>query len=161
MDCSTPGFPVLHYVPEFAQTHVHWVSDAIQPSHSLPSSSSPALNLSQHQALLQRVGSSYQVDSFGTSASAPVLAMNTQGWFPLGLNWFDLLAIKGTLKSLFQHHSWKASIVRRSAFFMVKLSHMYLSTVKTIALTICTFVSKVGSLLFSFYFFNIYLLGCF
>ena len=83
------------------------------------------------------------------------------GMISFRIDWFDLLVVQRTLKSLFQHHSWKASIVRCSAFFMVKLSHMYLSTVKTIALTICTFVSKVGSLLFSFYFFNIYLFGCF
>ena len=60
MDCSTPGFPVLHYLPEFAQTHVHWVTDAIQPSHPLLLPSPPALNLSQHQGIFQRISSSHQ-----------------------------------------------------------------------------------------------------
>ena len=88
MDWHTPGFPVLHYLMEFAQTHVHWVSDAIQPSHPLSPSSPPPLNLSQHQGLFQWVGSSYQ--SIGASVSATVLPMSIQGWFPLG-NSFDIL----------------------------------------------------------------------
>ena len=77
MGCSTPGFPVLHHLPELCQTHVHWVSDAIQPSHPL-SSPSPAFNLSQHQGLFQRGG-----QSIGVSASISVLPMNIQNWFPL------------------------------------------------------------------------------
>ena len=80
-DCSTPRSPVLHHLPEFAQTHVHWVSDAIQPIHPL-SSPPPALNLSQHLGLFQGVGSSHQVTNYWTSAS--VLPMNIQSWFPLG-----------------------------------------------------------------------------
>ena len=85
MDCSTPGFPVLHHLPELVQTHVHWVSDAIQPSHPL-SSPSPAFNLSQHQDLFQWVSSSHQVAKVSeASASASVLPMSIQGWFPLGL----------------------------------------------------------------------------
>ena len=78
MDCSMPGSSVLHYLPEFAQIHVNWVGDAIQPSHPL-SSSSPALSLSQHQGLFQRVSSSHQVDKVSASASALVLPMNIQG----------------------------------------------------------------------------------
>jgi len=86
MDCSTPGFPVLHYLPEFAQTHVHWVGDAIQPSHSLLPPSPPVFNLSQHQGLSQVVGSLYKMaEQLGASASASVLPVNFQGWFPLGL----------------------------------------------------------------------------
>ena len=85
-DCSTPGFPVLHYLSEFSQAHVHWVGDGIQPSHPLWPSS--ALNLSQHQGLFQWVSSSHQVGQIiGASASASVLPMNAQGWFPLGLVW--------------------------------------------------------------------------
>ena len=81
-----PGFLVLHYLWEFAQTHVHWISDAIQPSHPLPSPSPPALNLSQHEDLFQWVSSSHQVgQSTGVPASAWVLPMNIQGWFPLEL----------------------------------------------------------------------------
>ena len=83
MDCSTPKFPVIHYLLEFAQTHVHWVGDAIQPSHPLLSLSPPAFNLSQNQGLFQWVGSLHQV--VGASASASVLPMNIQGCFPIGL----------------------------------------------------------------------------
>ena len=87
--------------------------------------------------------------SIGVSASASVLPMNIQGLFPLGLTSFDLLAVQGTLKSLPQHHSLKASILRRSAFFMVQLSQPYMTDGKTIALTRRTFVTKVMSLLFN------------
>ena len=90
MDCSTPGFPVLHYLPEFAQTHVHWVGDAIQPSHPLSSPSPPALSLSQHQGLFQWVSSSGG-QSIGASASASVLPRRTQGWLPSGAGWISLL----------------------------------------------------------------------
>ena len=83
--CSTPGFSVLYYLPEFAQTHVHWVGDAIQPSHPLSSPSPPAFNLSQDQGLLQWVSSSHQVTKVLIGASAPVLPMNMQGRFPLEL----------------------------------------------------------------------------
>ena len=86
MNCSMPGFPVLHYSPEFAQTHIHWIGDAIQPSHPLSPPSPPALNLSQHQGLFQE---SHLFTSGGqsieASASASALPMNIQGWFPLGL----------------------------------------------------------------------------
>ena len=85
MDCSTPGFPVLHQLPELAQTHVHWVGDAIQPSHPLSSPSSPIFNLSQHQGLFQGVSSSHQVAKVLASASTSVLPMNIEDWFPLGL----------------------------------------------------------------------------
>ena len=91
MDCSTPGFPVLHYLPEFAQTCFHWVYDAIQPFHPL-SPPSPALNLSQHQSLAV----SRLFASVGQSrASASVLPMNIQGWFPLGLTSLISLMSKG------------------------------------------------------------------
>ena len=93
MDCSTPGFPVHHQLPELTQTHVLWVGDTIQPSHPLSSPSPPAFNLSQHQGLLQRVSFLHQVASIGVSASAPVLPMNIQGWFPLGwAGWISLLS---------------------------------------------------------------------
>ena len=94
MDCSTPGFPVHHQLPELAQTHVHWVSDAIQPFHPLSSPSSPAFNLSQHQGLFQWVSSSPSGgQSIGVSASTSVLPMNIQDWSPLGLTgWISLLS---------------------------------------------------------------------
>ena len=92
MDCSTPGLPVHHQLPEFTQSHVHWVGEAIQPSHPLSSPSPPAFNLSQHQGLFKWVSSSYQVTTvFGVSALGSVLPMNIQDWFPLWLTgWISL-----------------------------------------------------------------------
>ena len=105
MDCSTPNFPVLHHLPEFAQTHVHWVHDAIQPSHLLLSPSSPALNLSQYQGLFQWVGSSHQSQSTGASAS--VHPMNIQGWFPLGLTGLISLLSKRCSRVFSSTTVWK------------------------------------------------------
>ena len=121
MDCGTPGLPVLYYLPELIQIYVHWVSDAIQPSHPLSSPSS-AFSLSQNQGLFQCVSSSHLV--LDASASAAVLLMNIQGWFPLRLTGLISLQFKRLLraKSLFQHHSSKASILWCSAFFMVSVS---------------------------------------
>ena len=131
-----------------AQTHVHWVSNAIQTSHPLSSPSPPAFNIPQHQDLFQWIDSSYQV--------AKVLELQLQhqafqwnsGLISFRIDWFDLLAVQRTLKSLPQHHSSKASILLCSAFFMVLLACPYMTTGKTIALTIQTFVGKVMSLLF-------------
>ena len=109
MDCSMPGFPVLHRLPELAQTHVHWVGVVIQPSRPL-SSPSPAFNLSQHQGLFQWVSSSHQVAK-ETSVLASVLPVDYSGLISFRINWFDLLAVIGTLKSLLQHHSLKASVL--------------------------------------------------
>ena len=95
MDCSTPGFPVHHQLPELAQTHVHWVGDAIQPSHPLLSPSPPAFSLSQHQGLFQWVSSSHQVTKILESASASVFPMNIQDWYPLGLTGWISLQSKG------------------------------------------------------------------
>ena len=145
MDCSTPCFPVHHQLPELAQTHVHRVGDVIQPFHPLSSPSPLAFHLSQHQRLFQRVSSLHQVAK-GVSASASVLPMNTQDF---RMDWLDLLAVHGTLKSLLQHHRSKASILQCSAFFIVQLSHPYMTTRKAIALTRWTFVGKVMSLLFN------------
>ena len=100
MDCRTTGFPVLHYLPEVAQTHIHWVNDAIQPSHLLSSPSPPALNLSQHQGLFQWVSSFYQVPKYLASASTSVLPMNIQDWFPLALT--DLISLPS--RELSKHH---------------------------------------------------------
>ena len=105
IDYSIPGFPVLHCLPEFVQTHVHWVSDAIQPSHPLSSPSPPALNLSQLQGLFKWVSSSHQVAkywSFGFSISP---SNEYSGLISFRIDWFDLLAVQGTLKSLLQDHS--------------------------------------------------------
>ena len=145
MDCSTPGIPVLHYLSEFTQTHVHWVGDAIQPSHPLSSPLPPALNPSQHQSRTMSQLFAWGGQSTGVSALASLLPKNTQGWSPL--EWLHLLAVQGTLKSILQHHSSKASVLWRSTFFTVQLSHPYMTTGKTIALTRWTFVGKVMSLL--------------
>jgi len=116
MDCSTPGLPVSHQLPEFTQTHVHWVGAAIQPSHPLLSSSLPAFNLCQHQGLYQWVSSLHQMANIGVSASALVLPMNIQGWFPLGLTgWISLLS-KG-LSRVFSN-----TTVQKHQFFSIQLS---------------------------------------
>ena len=151
MDYSTPGFLVHHLLPEFTQTHVHWVCDAIQPSHPLSSPSPPALNLSQHQGLFKWLSSLHQVAKVW-SFSFNISPFNEySGLISFRMDWLDLLAVQGTLKSLLQHHSSKASIRWHSAFFIVQLSHPYMITGKTIALTRWTFVGKVMSLLFICY----------
>ena len=139
MDCHMPGLPVRHHLPEFAQTHVHWFSDAIQPSHPLSSPSPPTFNLSQHQGLFQCISCSYHVAKFGVSASASVLPMNIQGWFSSGFTSLSSL--------LLQHHNSKASILWHSAFIMAQLSHVYMTAGETIALTIQIFIGKMLSLL--------------
>ena len=140
MDCSTPGFPVHHQLPELAQAHVHRVGDAIQPFfsclQSFPASGSFLIS--------QFFTSGGQ--SIGASASASVLLMNIQDWFPLGWTGWISLQSKGLSKSRLQHNSSKASIFLCSVFFIVQLSHPYMTTGKTIALTRWTFVSKGISL---------------
>ena len=147
MDCSTPGFPVLHYLPEAAQTHVHWVLDAIQPSYPLSPSSPPAFSLSQlfsNESVLHIRWPKDWSFSFNISPSNEY-----SGLISFRIEWLDLLTVQGTLKSLLQHHSSKASILQHSAFFIVQLSHTYMTTGKTIALARRTFVGKVRSLLFN------------
>ena len=131
MNCSTPGLPVHYQLPEFTQTHVHWVGDAIQPSQPLLSPSPLALNLSQHQGLFKWVSSSHQVAkdwsfSFNISPSNEY-----PGLVSFRMDWLDLLAVQGTLKSLLQHHNLKVSILRHSAFFMIQISHPYMTPGKT------------------------------
>ena len=102
VDCSIPGFPILQYLPEFAQTHFHWVSDAIQPSHPLSPSFLPALNLSQHQGLFQWMGSSHHVANIlELQHQASVLPMSIQGWFPLGLTDWISMQSKGLSRVFF------------------------------------------------------------
>ena len=133
MDCSMPCFPVLHYLPEFAPTHVYWVSNALQPSHPLSPPSPLALNLSQHQGLFQWVGTLHQVPkywSFSISSSNERSRLTS-----FRIDWLDLLADQGTLKSL-QLHSSKSSVLWHSAFFLVQLSHPYMTSGKTIACSV-------------------------
>ena len=143
MDCSTPGFPVLHHLSELAHTHVHWVSDAIRPSHSLSSPSPsifPSIRVFSNELVLRIRWPKYWSFSFSISPSNEY-----PGLISFRMDWLDLLEVQGTLKSLQQHHSSKVSIPRCSAFFTVQLSHAYRTTGKTIALTIWTSVSKVMS----------------
>ena len=154
MDCRMPVLPAHHQLPEFTQTHVHWVCDAIQPSHPLLSPSPPALNLFpsigvfSNESALQIRWPKYWRFSFSISPSNEY-----SGLISFRMDWLDLLAVQWTLKSLLQHHSSKASILLHSAFLIVQLSHLYVTTGKTIASTRWTFVGKVVSLLFIFFFF--------
>ena len=121
MDCSTPGFPVHHQLPEFTQTYVHWVGDAIQPSHPLSSPSPPAFNLSQHQGLFTWVSSSHKVAKYWSFSFNISPSNEHQGVIAPRMDWLDLLAVQGTLKSLLHHHSSKPSILRHSPLFIVQL----------------------------------------
>ena len=152
MDCSMPGLPVHHQLPEFTQTHVHQVGDAIQLSHPL-SSPSPAFNLSSirvfsNESVLHIRYPKYWSFSFSISPSNEY-----SGLISFRIEWLDLLAVQGTLKSLLQHHSSKASILHHSGFFIIQLSHPYMTIGKTIALTRWTFVGKVMSVLFNMLFY--------
>ena len=149
MNRSTPGLPVHYQLPVFTQTHIHRVGDAIQPSHPVVPFSScpqsfPASGSLQIESALRIRWPKYWSFSFNISPSKehprPI---------SFRMDWLDLLAVQGTLKSLIQHHSTKGSILQRSAFFTDQLSHPYMTTGKTIALTRWTFVGKVMSLLFN------------
>ena len=148
MDCSTTGLLVHHQLLEFTQTPVHWVSDALQPTHPVQFPSPPTFNLSQHQvfsneSVLHITWPKYWSFSFSISPSNEYL-----GLISFRMDWLALLAVQGTLKNLLQHHSSKASILQHSAFFTVKLSNPYMINGKTIALTWWTFVDRVMSLIF-------------
>ena len=149
MNRSTPGLPVHHQLPEFTQTHIHPVGDAIQPSHPLSSPSPPApippsIRVFPNKSTLHIRWPKYWSFSFSISPSN-----EHPGLISLRMDWLDLLAVQGTLKSLLQHQSSKASCFRCSAFFTVQLSHPCMTTGKSIALTRWTFVGKVMSLLFN------------
>ena len=149
MDCSTPGLLVHHQLPEFTQTHVHRVSDAIQPSSSVVPFSScppipPSIRIFSDESPLHVRWPKYWSLSFSISPSN-----EHPGLISFRINWLDLLAVQGTLKSLLQHHSSQALILRCSTFFLVQLSHPYMTTAKTMALTRQTFVGKLTPLLFN------------
>ena len=145
MNHSTPGLPVHHQLPEFTQTHVHWVSDAIQPSHPLSllllPPIPPSIRVFSNESTLRMRWPKYWSFSFSIIPSKEIPRL-----ISFRMDWLDLLAVQGTLKSL-QQHSSKASIPQCSAFFTVQLSHPYMTTGKTIALTRRTLVGKVMSLL--------------
>ena len=141
MDCSTPAFPALQYLLDFAQTHVHQVRDAIQLSHPLlslllPALIFPSIRFFSNLSTLGIRWPEYWSFSFSISPYNEYSEL-----IFLRIEWMDLLAVQGTLKHLLQHHISKASILWCSSFFMVQLSHLYMTTGKTIALTIWTFVS--------------------
>ena len=156
MDCSTPGFPVHHQLPELTQTHAHQVGDAIQYlilCHPLllPPSIFPSIRVFSNESVLCISWPKYWSFSFSICPS-----MNSQDWLiSFKIDWLHFLAVQGTLKSLLQHHSSKASILQCLAFLMIQLSHPYMTTGKTIALTRWTLVGKMMSLLF--FFFNSFL----
>ena len=153
MDCSAPGFRFHHQLPELAQTRVHQIGDAIPPSHPLSSPSPPAFSLpsirvfSSESALCIRWPKDWSF-SFTFSPSNEY-----SGLISFTTDWFDLLSVQGTLKSLLQYHSSKVSVLQPSAFFMVQLSHPYMTTGKTIVLTrglllakwcLCFLISSLG-----------------
>ena len=145
MNRSTPGLPVHHQLPEFTQTHAHWVGDAIQASHLchpllLLPPTTPSIRVFSNKSTLHMRWPKYWSFSFNISPSN-----EHPGLISFRMDWLDLLAVQETLKSLLQHHSSKASIFRHSAVF----THPYMTTGKNIALTRWTFVGKVMSLLFN------------
>ena len=148
MNCSTPGLPVHHQHTEFTQTHVHRVSDAIQPSHPL-SSPSPAPNPSQHQSLSNESTLCMKCTKYWSFSFSISPSNEHPGLISFRMDGLNQHAVQGTLKSLLQHHSSKASILRHSAFFTVQHSHPYMTTRKTIALTRWTIAGKVMSLPFN------------
>ena len=149
MDCSTPGLPVHHQLPEFTQTHVHRVSDAINrlilccPIFFL-TSIFPTFRVFSNESVLHIMWPKYCSFSFSISPSN-----EHPGLISFRMDWLDLLAVQGTLKRLLQLHSSKVSVLWCSAFFTVQLSHPYMTTWKAIAWTRWTFVGKVTSLLFN------------
>ena len=149
MDWGMPGFPVHHQLPEPTQIHVHHISDAIQLSHLLSPllllpSIFPSIRVFSNESALHISWPKYWSFSFSIRPSKEY-----SGLISFRMDWLDLLAVQGTVKNLLQHHSSKASILQCSAFFIVQLSHPYMTTGKTIALTRQTFVGKVMSLLFN------------
>ena len=164
MDCSRPSFLVHHQLLELTQTHVHQVSDEIQPSHPLSSplllsSIFPSIRIFSNESVFRSRWPEYRSFSFSISPSNEY-----SGLISFRMDWLDILAVLGTLKSLLQHHSSKLSILWCSAFIIVQHSHPYMTTGKTKALTRQTFVGKVMltkhflylykyGLFFSFFFF--------
>ena len=151
IDFSMPGLPVHHQLPELAQAHIYPVSDAIQPFHPLSSPSIPTSRLQSFPASVSFPKSQFFTSggqSIGVSASISP-SNEYSGLVSFRIDWLDLLLVQGTLKSLLQHHSSKASILWRSVFFIVQFSHPHMTTGKTIALIRWTFVGKVMSLLFN------------
>ena len=159
MNHSSLGLPVHHQLPKFTQTHVHQVSDAVQPSHPLLSPSPPvpippSIRVFSNESALRMRWPKYWSISFSI-----IRSKEHPGPISFRMDWLDLFAVQGTLKSLLQHHRSNASILRHSAFFTVQFSHTYVTTGKTIALTRRTLVSKVMSLLLNHFFIHQMFIG--
>ena len=144
MDCSMPGFPVHHQLPDLAQTHVHWVGDTIQPPYPLSSPSPPAFSLAQHRVFSSESVLCIKWQKYWSFSITISPSKEYSGLISFRLDWFDLHTVQGTLNSL-QHHRTKASILWHSAFFMVQLLHPYITTGKIRALTRWTFAGKVSA----------------
>ena len=125
LDCSTSGFPVLHYLPEFAQTNIHWVNDAIQPSHPLSPPSLLALNLSNIRVFSKWSTLCIRWPKYWSFSFSISPSNEYSGLISFKFDWFDLLTVQGTLKNLLQHYISKASILRCTAFFMVQLTSIH------------------------------------
>ena len=145
MDCSTPGLPVHYQLPELAQTHAHGVTGAVQPSHPLPSPSPPAFKFSSIRGFSSELAFLIRWPKFWSFSFSISISTSNEysGLISFKIDWFDLLAVQGTLKSFLQHHSSKALILQHSAFFMVQLSHPYMTTGKNMVLTIWTFALEI------------------
>ena len=141
-----PGLPVHHQLLKFTQTHVHRVGDAIQPSHPRSSPSPPAPNPTQHRVFSNESTLRMRWPKYWSFSFSIIPSKEIPGLISVRIHWLDLLAVQGTLKSLLQHHSSKASILQHSAFFTVQLSHPYMITGKTIALTRRTLVGRSNHL---------------
>ena len=142
MNRSMPGLPVHHQLPEFTQTHVDWVGDAIQPSHPLLSPSPPAPNPPSIRVFSIESTLHMRWPKYWSFSFSIIPSKEYPGLISFRMEWLDLLAVQGTLKGLLQHHSSKASILLHSALFIVQLSYLYMTTGKTIALTRWNFVDK-------------------
>ena len=145
VDCSTPCFPVLHCLLKFAQ--IHCVDDVIQPFDPLLTSSPPTLNLLHHRSFSNKSPLHIRWPEYWSFSFSP--SNEYSELISFRIDWLDSLAVQGTLESLLQHHSLKASILGHSTFFMVQLSHPYTTIGKTTALPIWTFVGQIMSLLFN------------
>ena len=136
MDCSIPGLPVPHHLSEFSQVHVHCIGDAIQPSNPPKPSSPFALNHLQHQGLFNESAVHIRWPQYWSFSFNIIHSNNYSGLVSLKIDWFDVPAVQWSFRSLLQLHSSKASILWHSAFFIVQLSHPYVTPWKTIALPI-------------------------
>ena len=134
MYCSMPDFVTLHYLPEFSQTHAHWVSDAIHPSYPLLPSFPPAFNLPQHQGFFFFFSNESPLPIIWPKFWSLSFSIRTSNEYSelisFRVDWYDILAVKGSLKSLLQHHNSKGSTLKHLAFFMFQLSHLYMTTGK-------------------------------